>query len=241
MSESITDDGCETPYAGQNTIEQDEPVTSRRRRGPRAGGAAGADALAVRTRSSGPEQSINRILDATLDATSRHGLRSLSLSNICRVAGVARGTLYRYFQTKEDLLASLGQRTRERFAVGMRERVMPARSGSECLLATLDFLVEYSEVTQLQRLLEVEPQWILDFLQHNLGYFARVMAKAMVVFFDELEASLGMPVDRVICSEIILRLNASYALMPAELSRQDIARAIDLTVRAVIAQRGRYR
>lgn len=168
------------------------------------------------TRSSGPEQSINRILDATLAAASRQGLRSLSMSNISRVAGVARGTLYRYFPTKEILLESLAQRTRERFEQGIQDAVADAENGQECLLALVRFLSDYSSETLADYMLEAEPQFLLEFMRRYFPHYAEVMADALKLFYDEMEESLGFELDRVLCSELILRLNTSYVFLPTD-------------------------
>ena len=48
-------------------------------------------------------ETVNRILDGALRALARRGLRKLSMSDICEEAGISRGTLYRYFKSKDWL------------------------------------------------------------------------------------------------------------------------------------------
>ncbi|MCV4340861.1 TetR/AcrR family transcriptional regulator [Pseudomonas capsici] len=47
------------------------------------------------------------LLDAAAEAVAEHGLAASPTSLIAKKAGVAEGTLYRYFATKEDLLNEL--------------------------------------------------------------------------------------------------------------------------------------
>src|SRR5260221_73441 len=43
----------------------------------------------------------DRILEGTLAAISRYGVHKLSMVDVAAEAGISRGTLYRYFETKE--------------------------------------------------------------------------------------------------------------------------------------------
>lgn len=53
------------------------------------------------------DKSAEKILSGTMKALSRQGARKLSVSDICEASGVARGTFYRYFTSKDDVLATL--------------------------------------------------------------------------------------------------------------------------------------
>jgi AcrR family transcriptional regulator len=56
-----------------------------------------------------------RLLDATDRLVRQVGLAKTSMSDVARAAGVARGTLYRYFESREVLFERLSQRTIEQF------------------------------------------------------------------------------------------------------------------------------
>lgn len=53
------------------------------------------------------EEMEQRILSATAELIIKDGLQNLSMRNIAKEAGIASGTLYLYFKTKEDLLHGL--------------------------------------------------------------------------------------------------------------------------------------
>lgn len=57
----------------------------------------------------------DRLLDATEELLARNGVGRTSMADVARVAGVARGTLYRYFDSKEALLDGVTERTAGRF------------------------------------------------------------------------------------------------------------------------------
>lgn len=189
-----------------------------------------------KTRSSGSEQSITRILDATLEAASRQGLSSLSMSDVCRVAGVARGTLYRYFPSKEALLESLGQRTRQQTGKGIREAAASANTGTEALVAVIEFLKNFAEETKSPAMLEVEPLFFMTFIRRHRDYYSQVMSEALVLFFDDLDRSLGFKVDRKLTSEIIFRLQLSYMFVPDDRSSEQLMEAIISVLEKMLSQ-----
>src|SRR5690606_34869610 len=50
------------------------------------------------------EETIGNILAATEEVVLRSGADRISILDVCQVAGVSRGTFYRYFSSQEDLL-----------------------------------------------------------------------------------------------------------------------------------------
>ena len=54
-----------------------------------------------------------RILDAAFEAISVFGIARLSLEDVARRAGLSRQTLYRYFRTKDDVVAAVILREEE--------------------------------------------------------------------------------------------------------------------------------
>ena len=55
------------------------------------------------------------ILDAGIRIFSRHGFSESSVSDVIREAGVARGTFYLYFKSKDELFEALLSRLLEQF------------------------------------------------------------------------------------------------------------------------------
>lgn len=67
--------------------------------------AAGPARPRATTRSSGDKR--DRILDAAVSVFAKTGFHATKVSDIARAAGVADGTIYLYFKSKEELLVSL--------------------------------------------------------------------------------------------------------------------------------------
>ncbi|HUP63825.1 MAG TPA: TetR/AcrR family transcriptional regulator [Thermoanaerobaculia bacterium] len=64
-----------------------------------------------------------RILRAAVDEFARAGYFNTKVSEVARAAGVADGTIYLYFQSKEDLLISIFREQSRRFLEGLVEEL----------------------------------------------------------------------------------------------------------------------
>ena len=65
------------------------------------------------------------ILRAATQVFARNGFFQSQVADVARAAGVAAGTVYLYFRSKDDLLVSLFERTmREALAVGRAARAV---------------------------------------------------------------------------------------------------------------------
>jgi AcrR family transcriptional regulator len=59
------------------------------------------------------ETSVNKILDASLELFAEHGYESTSISQIAKKAGISKGLIYNYFDSKLDLLKGMIDRLNE--------------------------------------------------------------------------------------------------------------------------------
>ncbi len=60
------------------------------------------------------------ILDAAEQCFSRSGFHQTSMSDICQAAGMSPGNLYRYFPSKEAIIAGIIERHRDAGGGGFR-------------------------------------------------------------------------------------------------------------------------
>ncbi|WP_441293527.1 TetR/AcrR family transcriptional regulator [Actinobacillus suis] len=68
------------------------------------------------SRRTDPNDMINHILSATELLVAKEGLQNLSMRKIAKEIGVAAGTLYLYFSTKDQLLSQLANHIYERYS-----------------------------------------------------------------------------------------------------------------------------
>jgi AcrR family transcriptional regulator len=109
----------------------------------------------------------HRILAATAEVLARSGQAKLSLSEVASQANVSRPTLYRWFASKQELLASFGRYERDAFESGIAAATTGLR-GSEKLDAALQFIVLYQRSYSGVRLVDIEPEVVLAQLGHIL-------------------------------------------------------------------------
>jgi len=107
----------------------------QRRPAKRAAGAAG-DREATKKRRSRDKR--DRILRAAIKVFARNGFHATRVSEVAKAAGVADGTIYLYFESKEELLVSLFEDRVEKLLAFMAERLPTFDSAPERLRAVID-------------------------------------------------------------------------------------------------------
>ncbi len=152
-----------------------------------------------------------RILEGALHTLGRHGTVRLRMNAVSTYAGVARGTLYRYFPTKTDLFAALVDYERRRFAQAMQRAVEeePDRPRIDVLL---DFIVEYlSQHPALERLLQDEPEFVLLYLRNHFAFLHHAAAQVIGPAIPKGTRLAGGGGD---VAEVILRVLIANFLVP---------------------------
>lgn len=91
-----------------------------------------------------------RILEAAVSAFSRYGFRRASVDDVAREAGVAKGTIYLYHESKEALFRAVAQTVADRLLAGAAEARTAEGTTAERLRLLLEakFLYLYDVVTR---------------------------------------------------------------------------------------------
>jgi len=186
------------------------------------------------------QEMVSRLLDATAQVLTTRGYDGLSTNRVAEQAGVSIGSLYRYFEDKEQLVEQLRRRVNDELLAELTEAMirsseMEPYAGTRAVLVTLvDGLERHRGVmralidggpmgSQANRLPEVERQ---------LAQFARlgVASRLPGLPREEVEArlylALGMTLNA--CLRIALE-------RPPELDRE---RLIDLVASMLLAGLG---
>jgi AcrR family transcriptional regulator len=104
----------------------------------------------------------DRILDGAMKAIATHGLAGLAMRDVGAASGVARGTVYRHFASREALLAELGKRESARFMDLWRSELAGIPAGPERLRAVVEYPARFAtEYPALARLVESDPDYVL--------------------------------------------------------------------------------
>lgn len=95
------------------------------------------------TRAEKKKQSRRRIIDAAREVFFRDGFMPANLDEVAEKAGVAKGTLYRYFESKADLYVAVLADNGKVFTDKLQEAVEVADSPSEQLRRLSRFYLEH--------------------------------------------------------------------------------------------------
>lgn len=88
---------------------------------------------------------IREILDATCRVVARHGFQGATIDRVAAEAQIAKGTIYLYFQTKEDLLKAAVEQGIEKFTGQIRAEVAEVTAPLDKLRRLVEANLELSD------------------------------------------------------------------------------------------------
>ncbi len=166
------------------------------------------------------EETIGNILAATEEVVLRSGADRISILDVCKVAGVSRGTFYRYFSSQDDLLDTFSRHKRDRFHSTLTEILGEITDPDARLNALITYLDTYLEESRARRLLVVAPDYALNFFRRIFHDSIVRFQDLLDIVFDDWDARLGVKLDRELICEMIIRYVLSELLVPEGTTRQ---------------------
>ena len=161
------------------------------------------------------EDTRQRILEAALSGIGRLGPGRLTMTDVSSLAKVSRGTVYRYFATRDELFEGILRYETERFEREVNTRLEGLEAGGPRLAGLVDFLPDYlGNHPALTQLLETDPRYVLDFLWDNLDTFRKVMLGTSEPLLSRLPLVESGLVQAKELNELLLRVLISYFLLP---------------------------
>lgn len=128
----------------------------------------------------------DRILDGARLAIARHGLAKLGMSDVSASAGVSRGTLYRYFPTRGQLLESLAEAEIRHFQERIAEALRSAPPGAQRFKLVLRQVTRIArEHPVIQRVIETEPAHVLAYLRAEFPALRAVTGALLAPLFAD--------------------------------------------------------
>lgn len=158
--------------------------------------------------------SAESILAAARSAIAARGPGKLTLTEVAEAAGVSRPTLYRWFPTKADLLASLTAYEVEQFDRGLRDVIGSHAAPERRLDEALTFLVTYLDGTMGSDPVSADPGFALQSLRSLIDGQIQVFARLLGSSLDIVPAVHAGCMSREDAAEMLLRLAYSHFLIP---------------------------
>lgn len=157
-----------------------------------------------------------RILDGALRALARRGVRKLSMSDVCEEAGVSRGTLYRYFKNKGDVLEAISQHVENGFKMAVRDAIAAQPDPEQRLRVVLDVMVHYSDAHPAAvQMIDEAPEYALAFLRREFPTYLATTLEALEPVLDAAPVVRDGTLTRAQLAEIFLRIGMSNILLPS--------------------------
>jgi TetR/AcrR family transcriptional regulator, repressor for uid operon len=143
-----------------------------------------------------------RILRATFKVLCRHGYGKLNLSDVASQAGISRPTLYKFFSSKDELLAAFSvfelQLLREDL-----DRAIAGHTGRKRVDALLRFLADFYGSYQMRGLIEIEPALVLDQMGRALPELVQLIAPLLAGHTAGPEAMATALVRLSVCHYLV--------------------------------------
>ncbi|GAD87425.1 TetR/AcrR family transcriptional regulator [Nocardia asteroides] len=157
-----------------------------------------------------------KLLDSALSAFLDFGIKRTSMGEIARRAGISPATLYRRFESKNELVEAVGVREAQRYVAEVDERVRAVTEPAEQLVEIfVAFMTTLAGNELLRRLLATEPEVVLPRLTTEGGPILAVGREYVAEKLRELQAMSPVPdFDPDLVAEIMARLALSLALTP---------------------------
>ncbi|MEH6758647.1 MAG: helix-turn-helix domain-containing protein [Parasphingorhabdus sp.] len=159
--------------------------------------------------------SVIRILSGALDAIASRGVKRLSMSDIIEASGVSRGTLYRYFSNKDEVLVAVAEFVCVGFETGIRDAGNGILDPMERFKSVMRFYGQYTIENSPDRVFEVEPAFHLAFFRSRFDRYKQAVLEALEHTFDYFDGLLGEPMNREAFVEMLVRMQLSTLLVPA--------------------------
>lgn len=190
-----------------------------------------------------------QILDGAKRVFMRLGFDAASMNDITREAGVSKGTIYVYFESKDDLFAAIMERERMRVAASMRDILDGSEEAEEGLLrfgvAFTQRITSVETISAMRTMISVAsrmPVLSQHFFQGdsmNIGFFLerfliRQIARGSLSTSD---VSLAARHFIDLCTGTFLKMRL-FGYMSEPPSREDIEQHIASAVKLFVAGYG---
>ncbi len=155
-----------------------------------------------------------RILSAALRLVGRRGVKRLGMQEVSEAAGVSRGTLYRYFPSKEHLLNAVAVFDEQSFSEGLSAALAACDEPTERMRAFVAFAFDYIRTHPARALFESEPGFVLGYLLVHLPKLQAALLDQVGDAFDSVPAVAVGALTREQLVDVVVRLFASSFIIP---------------------------
>jgi AcrR family transcriptional regulator len=155
-----------------------------------------------------------RILTAAFALIGRRGVRRLGMREIAESAGVSRGTLYRYFPSKDHVVAAAAAFDAQRFSNGLDAVLAAAGSPEERITSFMAYAFDFIRSHPCRPLFESESGFVMGYLLDNLPALRGELVVRLGDALDTVPAVAAGTLGKDQLADVIVRLFASSWIIP---------------------------
>lgn len=162
------------------------------------------------------EDTRDAILEAAIETMTLYGLSRLTLADVAKQAKLSRQTLYRYFPTRDDLIAAAVVREEQALIELVEAAAAPIERLDDALeIALVTTVRAAAEHPLLQRLIEVEPEGLVPFLMSEAAPVLGAARPALTALIMQRRADLDPGAARF-AADSLTRLLVSWIVNPPD-------------------------
>jgi AcrR family transcriptional regulator len=161
-------------------------------------------------------------------AIDRNGTRRVTMSDVCRAAKVSRGTIYRYFPTRDALFTALGSYSIALYRKAVQQAVDDEPDLDRRFAVVLDALRRQTgDGEGFRRVYRTEPDYMLRFFHTNWAEIVAVIHDAILPAFAS-----GADDRAPVAAELLARHALTRQLLPdGPLGDTEIVAVVDAYAR----------
>ena len=128
------------------------------------------------------ESKYNSIIEGTYKIFTEHGIRNVSMDDLCRMLGISKKTLYQFVENKSDLLKKISLYIRETIVKEMKEI-------EKMNLNAIDVLLEMSKIATTRHL-RINPMITFEFRKYYPQVFNEYMCVKKEVIIENIKKNI---------------------------------------------------
>lgn len=176
------------------------------------------------------EATLEKIAAATLQLMIDKGADNISVTEICRVAGVSRPTLYRHFPTQEAVIESVYLRIRDEFDQQLQAAIDQNPATEHRLDVIVTHLAHQILDRRYQRQFKTNPYFSLEVVNRSFDSRTALYESMLAPLFDQAEEISGHRIDRhgaaQMLNHLYVALNLRAVWAPPEQVEQTLRQYI---------------
>ncbi len=162
-------------------------------------------------------ETVDRILDGALLALARRGRHKLSMSDIGMMSGISRGTLYRYFRNKEEVLDAIAEHVRRGQQQQLTAAVEKRPDLDVRVNVVVESLVQYARThPEAVQIVALEPEFGVEYVRNVFPEFVSFVEQLLTPALKLTPAVRSGALTSGELSELILRTAASTYFIPTD-------------------------